>query len=259
MRWGGPEDRLTPASPDPGAAGFSRPALALPAQRQPDTDSRPGPSGKVHLAKFLRQGRASVPARAACAACEGRSPPSSRCCKVEQLPRAPFCRLSPRTPRHVRARASRAPWAPAGRRSPGNGRRLPWRPPCFTPGAGAAGPSQRLAGTAGPGGSLPVPAAAGAAVQAAACAPGLPPHALPPARVMRAPPAHWLGPARASWARVIRTASALRPGRARAGGRWTARRHVTQAALSSSGDLCGRGGGTVTGCRLVSWGQEDWQ
>ncbi|TKC36638.1 hypothetical protein EI555_020468, partial [Monodon monoceros] len=72
----------------------------------------------------------------------------------------------------------------------------------------------------------------------AACAPGLPPHALPPARVMRAPPAHWLGPARAAGARVIPIASALLPGRARVWGRWTGPAHVTPAPLSSSGDFC---------------------
>lgn len=106
------------------------------------------------------------------------------------------------------------------------------------------GHSHRLAGAAGPGFSLPVPTAAGRRYSPAACAPGLLPHALPPAWVMRALPAHWLGRAGAAGARVIRAASAPLPGRARVCGRRAGRAHVTQAGLSSCGDLCGEGEGS---------------
>ncbi|XP_047551718.1 translation initiation factor IF-2-like [Lutra lutra] len=75
----------------------------------------------------------------------------------------------------------------------------------------------------------------------AACAPGLPPHALPPARVMRAPPAHWLRPAGAAGARVIRRPLPCGRGGPGSGGRWTGRAHVTPAALSRAGDLGGAG------------------
>lgn len=80
---------------------------------------------------------------------------------------------------------------PAGHRSDPF---LPWRPPCSPRVQAAAGPSPWELARFSPGRD-PGRAAAVAGDCPTACAPaGLHrPHALPPARVMREPPAHWLG------------------------------------------------------------------
>lgn len=74
-----------------------------------------------------------------------------------------------------------------------------------------------------------------------ACAPaGLhPPHALPSARVMREPPAHWLGRARPPERSPARWPLPCGRGGLRSRGRWAADGHVTPAVLASPGDLCG--------------------
>lgn len=141
------------------------------------------------------------------------------------------------------ARASRAPGPGRIGALPGaTGRRLPWRPPCFARVQAAAGPrlppalaaARRL--TSRPGGVRARPASP-----------------RPPARAGHAGAASPLaGPGRAAAARVMRPASALRPGRSGARGRQTARGHVTVAELSSGGDLCGgsRGPEGVPACLL---------
>lgn len=235
--------------------------MARPAGRRPGTDSPPGPSGRVQPAKFLLQGRAPVPVlRTGRLCCPGGAGTSLLpLLQGGTVAPRPFLSAFPVAPaRHVNARAPRAPW---GNRS--TGRRLPWRPPCFAPGAGGCG-RLRDALTS----SLALRARAAhfqsrrrreRRYSLAACAPGLPPHALPPARVMRAPPAHWLGPARAAGARVIPMASALLPGRARIWGRWTGPAHVTPAPLSSSGDFCGGAEGGWRGASLslgIRWPHE---
>lgn len=182
----------------PGPPGFSRPTLAQPAGRQPGTDSPPGPSGRVQPAKFPTA-RSGLRPRTGHMCC-----PEGAVTSLLPLmqggtaaPRPSLC--FPRCTNSARERLRLpSPGVPAGRHArPGaTGRRLPWRPPCFAPGAGGC---RTLSAAHFPSGRQ-----RGWRYSPAACAPGLPPHSLPPARVMRAPPAHWLRPARAGGARVIR-------------------------------------------------------
>lgn len=75
---------------------------------------------------------------------------------------------------------------------------------------------------------------------------------------MRAPPAHWLGPARTAEARVIRTASALQPGWAGAAGGGRAQARDPGFAVPG-GDLYGwgpGGGGRVQAYLLRAGGLE---
>lgn len=205
----------------PGPPGFSKPCMAQPAGRQPGTDSPPGPSGRVQPAKFLPQGRASVPAPATCATQGGTVThllPLLQGGTAAPRP-SPICFPRCTNSARERLRLPRPP-APAGRHAPrGNGPTLTLAVAMLRPECG------RLQDP--PGGWL-APWAPAAHFQSgrqrgwryspAACAPGLPPHALPPARVMRAPPAHWLRWAGAARARVIRRPLPCGPGRARVRG-----------------------------------------
>ena len=127
------------ALPAPGRnrARSSSPALAQPAGRRPGTDSPPGPSGRVQPAKFLLQGRALVPVLLTGRLCCPGGAGTSLLPLLQggtAAPR-PFLSAFPVAPaRRVNARAPRAP-----RGSRPTGRRLPWRPPCFAPGAGGCG------------------------------------------------------------------------------------------------------------------------
>lgn len=99
MRWGSSADLQTPSTPTPRDALVSAPAHRLwlgPPGAGPALTPRPGQvGGSSQQSSCCKVGpRSPFSAPAVWAAREGWAPPSSLCCKVEQLPRAPFFLLS---------------------------------------------------------------------------------------------------------------------------------------------------------------------
>lgn len=146
-RWGGPGDLLTPVPPPPQAhrlllAGLDSAGLAPIRHRLPTRAKWEGAACKVSAA------RSGLGPRTGCLSCPG-VVITSLLPLLQGGTAAPrsFLFAFPVAPTgHVNARASSASGPdPASAFLGAKGRRLPWRPPCFAPGAGGCGILRALA------------------------------------------------------------------------------------------------------------------